>query len=174
MRSLDDFFFSGLLTGGTDPIVRLEFGENIFNEIGTPGKGGWFNIGMTEGGEHASTVKLRIRLEACDPIESWRAGHRVRFDLFSLLETLVHEMAHAYYISFTCPCGYCQREMGATGHGPVWQELKQAMYMTMRGWDPSLASFYMIDEDVLDDVIPLVQWQATSRRAGRVSRGRMG
>lgn len=151
MQSLDTFFFSGLLTGGQDPIVRLEFNENIFGEIGTFLERGWQTLGRTEGRiGNASTFKLRIRVEACNP---WSTqGHIVRRDLINLLETLVHEMVHAYYISFTCLCGSCQREMGAGGHGPVWQELKQAMYTTIRRWDRSLWYFYIDDEDAVDEV----------------------
>ncbi|KAG6368088.1 hypothetical protein INS49_002288 [Diaporthe citri] len=153
MQSLDTFFFSSLLTRDQDPIVRLEFGENIFGEIGTLEERGSLTLGRTEGEMEtrgASTFKLRIRVEACDP---WsREEHTVRRDLTCLLETLVHEMAHAYYISFTCLCGLCQREMGARGHGPAWQELKQAMYMTIRRWDRDLWGFYTNDQDALDKV----------------------
>lgn len=153
MQSLDTFFFSGLLTGGQDPIVRLDLGENIFDQFGEFGERGRLTLGKTEGklgNRDASTFNLRIRVEACIPWSS--EGHIVRRDLTSLLETLVHEMAHAYYISFTCLCGSCQREMGARGHGPVWQELKQAMYMTIRRWDWSLRDFYTNDQDALDEV----------------------
>lgn len=151
MRFLDIFFFSGLLAAGEDPIVRLEFGEDIFDQIRIPGEVGRFTLGCTEGKvDDEDTLRLSIRVEACDP---WsKEGHIARRDLISLLETLVHEMAHAYFMYFACPCGLCQREMGATGHGPEWQELKQAMYMTIRCWDLSLGCLYMDDEDCLDEM----------------------
>lgn len=150
MGFLDTFFFSGLLAAGKNPIVRLEFRGNIFGEIGTPGNNGRFTLGRTEGSVDDEDVLITIAVEACDP---WsEEGNIARRDLLSLLETLVHEMAHAYFMYFACPCGLCQREMGATGHGPVWQELKKAMYMTIRRWDLSLGCLYIDDEDCLDEM----------------------
>lgn len=148
MQSLDQFFFSGLLTGDQGTFVSLEFREDIFEENRTLGEDGRLTLGRTEGKEEGSTFQIRIRVEACDP---WpRQGHSVRRDMMDVLEILVHEMAHAYFISFTCPCGWCQQEMGAKGHGPAWQELKKAMYTTIRQWDPALWNFYVDDRDELD------------------------
>lgn len=151
MEFLDIFFFSGLLTEDQDPVVRLEFGENIFGQIGMLGECGRFTLGRTEGEmDDEDVLRLRLRVEACEPWSN--EGQLARCDLLSLLETLVHEMAHAYFMYFACPCGLCVREMGATGHGPEWQALKQVMYMTIRRWDLSLGSFYINDEDGLDEM----------------------
>lgn len=150
MQSLDKFFFSGFLTGGQNPTASLEFGQDIFEENRTLGEDGRLILGKTEGGMEDSTFKIRMRVEAGD--HSPKEGHIVRRDMMDVLEILVYEMAHAYFILFTCPCGWCLREMGARGHGPAWQELKEVMYTTIRKWDPSLWNFYVDDRDELDYV----------------------
>lgn len=150
MQYLDQFFFSGLLTGGQDPTVSLEFKEDIFEENRTLGEDDRFFLGKTQGRMEGSTCKITIQIEAHS---DWRReGHFVRRGMMNVLETLVHEMAHAYFMFCTCRCKCCQWQMGANGHGPAWQELKKAMYTTIRQWDLSLCNLYVDDWDDLDYV----------------------
>ena len=152
MQALDTFFFSNLLTEGPDPIVKLEFRDDIFSQIGKLGEGQQELLGNATlewaPGQSRSALRVTIRVDAT---QAWPVEERnVRRDLIDVLETLVHEMAHAYLIVFVCRCDECLREMGAKGHGPVFRELKQAMYMEMRRWDVSLRNFYIDDYDSLD------------------------
>lgn len=150
MRALDEFFFSGILSRGQHPNVRIDFRDDIFDQIDELREGDEATSGLTAQVDRRNTsaMFLIIRLDATQPYR--REGQIVRNDLEDVLETLVHEMAHAYFMLFACPCESCQRELGATGHGPVWQELKQAMYRRIRRWDWSLRYFYADDQDDLD------------------------
>lgn len=148
LYALDVFFFSGLLTGGQDALVRLEFGENIFDQFKNYRATGQEFWGLTRPEGTFGDYRMLIRLEASTPW--WFEGCLVRLTFKEVLETLVHEMAHAYLGLFSCPCWSCLMEIGRSGHGHVWRELKEAMCMTIRGWDPSLWDFYINDTDESD------------------------
>lgn len=150
MRCLDNFFFSGHLTGGKHRRVTLEFRPDIFDQIGKLEKGEQAVWGLTEVTDKGDTsaLKVKISIDASHP--KLKRGGIVMRSLIDVLETLVHEMVHAYLRVFVCLCDECQRALGATGHGAVWQELKQVMSMTIRSWDTTLQNFYLDDWDRLD------------------------
>lgn len=148
MHAMDTFFFSSLLTGGQDALVRLEFGEDIFKGFRNSREGQMPDLGQTRSEGKFLDRRMLICVEASTP---WRwEGCLIRRTFKEVLETLVHEMAHAYVFLFSCPCWLCQMEIGQSGHGYVWRALKEAMYMTIRGWDPCLWDFYINDTDESD------------------------
>lgn len=150
MYAMDTFFFSSLLTGGQDPLVRLEFGEDIFKEFRNLRGSQMRHLGLTSSEGGIQDWKMLINVEASTPW-LWK-GCLVRRTFIEVLETLVHEMAHAYLELFSCRCWSCQLEVGPSGHGLVWRELKENMYMTIRGWDASLWDFYTNDKDDFDGI----------------------
>lgn len=151
MHYLDNLFFSGILTyDHRDPMVKLEFRDDIFDQVdklGENDRGIWGQTTAVNEG-NTSTLRMKIEVDATHPHR--RKGLIVKRELKDVLETLVHEMAHAYLMLFACQCESCGMETGVTGHRPVWQELKQVMYMTIRQWDSSLRNFYADDWDELD------------------------
>lgn len=150
MHAMDTFFFSSLLTGGQDPLVRLEFGEDIFKEFRSLRETRKLSWGRTRSVGGIQDWRMLISVEASTPW--WFEGCLVRRTFKEVLQTLVHEMAHAYLELFSCRCWSCQLEVGPSGHGLVWRELKENMYMTIRRWDPSLWDFYTNDKDDFDGI----------------------
>lgn len=148
MYAMDTFFFSSLLTGDQDPLVRFEFGENIFKDFINVRKTRKITWGRARPEGGIQDWRMLISVEASTPWV-WE-GCLIRRTFKEVLETLVHEMAHAYLGLFSCLCWSCRMEIGPSGHGHVWRELKEAMYMTIRGWDPSLWDFYINDTDESD------------------------
>ncbi|TGJ84352.1 hypothetical protein E0Z10_g4401 [Xylaria hypoxylon] len=59
------------------------------------------------------------------------------------LETLVHEMVHAYVNIFMCRCKACDQDMvntrGLTGHGKTFIMLLDCIDYTLRAWDIGLS-----------------------------------
>lgn len=148
MEVLDGFFFAGCLTRPPpyemygDCLTDLEVQRNIFAEgqtghqaylesggglmphgISSPRGGGWTTIYIdTYNDGYPRTVK-------------------------SVFETLVHEMAHAVFLSFTCD-NMCCRYMaispailGQHGHGDMWARMAHFMTRTIQQWDAELANF---------------------------------
>lgn len=148
LHSLDTFFFSSLLTGGQDPIVRFKFGEDIFKQYQSFRRGQDIHWGRATPEGSIWDYRVLISVEAIRP-GPWE-GCFVRRSSMDVLQTLVHEMAHAHLLLFSCHCWSCKMEIGPTGHGAVWQELRQAMFMEIRTWDPSLFDFYIKDREKLD------------------------
>lgn len=148
LHCLDTFFFSSLLTRGQDPIVRFNFGDDIFEQFEKFREGQSITWGRTRSEGNIWDYRMQIKVEASEP-SPWE-GCLVRRSSMDVVQTLVHEMAHAYLFLFSCPCWSCRMEIGPTGHGAVWQELKQAMCMEIRTWDPSLRDFYINYHDNLD------------------------
>ncbi|RWA07583.1 hypothetical protein EKO27_g7535 [Xylaria grammica] len=60
-----------------------------------------------------------------------------------LLETLVHEMVHAYVNLFLCQCRACHKDMintkGITGHGKTFIMILDCIDYTLRTWDVGLS-----------------------------------
>lgn len=152
MKALDGFFFAGSLTRPApygmygDPIANLEVQDNIFCE-GEPGHQAYLGIGRTvllgaARPEGAGWTTIYIDTLECG------CGRTVK----SIFETLVHEMAHAIYISFACDGTECQQEasrpgaIGQRGHGRLWVQMAELMRTAIRGWDDDLADFYNTDE----------------------------
>lgn len=67
-----------------------------------------------------------------------------------ILETAVHEMAHAIFKGFACQCPSCNCSdptvLGKEGHGRLWVEMAEHMRNTIRSWDEALNDFYDPDE----------------------------
>ncbi|KAF2972403.1 hypothetical protein GQX73_g1181 [Xylaria multiplex] len=63
-----------------------------------------------------------------------------------LLETLVHEMVHAYLSLFTCRCGICRSDLpsttGMTGHGKAFLMLLDCIDYTLRKWGVGLSGLF--------------------------------
>ncbi len=55
------------------------------------------------------------------------------------IETLIHEMVHAYINLYLCRCQLCYSDLpntrGVTGHGPTFLMLLDCIDRTMRSWD---------------------------------------
>lgn len=67
------------------------------------------------------------------------------FPLLAVVETLVHEMAHAYLLVFSdLRCAACRQDrlntvgLEGDGHGPVFLQLHRLMVTEVRGWDAGL------------------------------------
>lgn len=67
------------------------------------------------------------------------------------VSTMVHEMAHAYLEVFGCGMGKCYtnilNNVGASGHGPIFQSLFASMILTIRDWSDELADFCINEVD---------------------------
>lgn len=152
MEALDGFFFAGSLTRPAPygmygyPIANLEAQDNIFCE-GEPGHQAYLGIGRpvlsgaasAEGGGW-TTIYIDTLENGCPRT------------IKSILETLVHEMAHAIYIAFACDGTECQQvasrphAIGRRGHGRLWVQMAELMRTAIRGWDDDLADFYDTNE----------------------------
>lgn len=68
----------------------------------------------------------------------------------SILETAVHEMAHAIFESFACQCQSCNWSdptvLGKKRHGRLWMEMAQHMRNTIRSWDEAMNDFYDLND----------------------------
>ncbi|KAI1119070.1 hypothetical protein F5Y14DRAFT_460398 [Nemania sp. NC0429] len=60
-----------------------------------------------------------------------------------ILETLIHEMVHAYIGVYMCRCANCTRNTlntcGGTGHGPTFLMMLDAIDQTLRSWGAGLS-----------------------------------
>lgn len=150
----DVFFFGGNLTGNVNPIVTLEFREDIFGQwptyvVGRNVLWGRMTPQFTDIGTPRMAVRVNIELEAVQP-QIWGGMQFTRRPIVRVLKTLVHEMVHAYLICFCCPCEICRIQIGGTGHGIVWRELVNAISREVATWDRSLQEFYIEDQFNLD------------------------
>lgn len=70
----------------------------------------------------------------------------------SVLETLVHEMAHSIFRSYGCWCDRCRGsgrgrdDLGPDGHGLPWVELMIHMRSEIQTWHEDLADFISMDD----------------------------
>lgn len=147
MRALDIYFFGKALTSTTPTrnwtaLKDLHVEGNIFAEghkghAVRPNQRAFGVIDFSERGE------ATIYIDAFSPDGSPRTTKQI-------LETLVHEMAHAIYGSFACECQSCDgtdpEVLGPNGHGRLWVQLLERMRDTIRSWDEALGDFY--DEDL--------------------------
>lgn len=143
MDALDTYFFGKALTIRTPERNWSALGEihvegNIFAEghIGHAVRPDAPAHGLVAGTWRGDTV---MYLDAFDLDGSPRT-------IKQLLETLVHEMAHALYESFACRGRCCNQldpeVLGVDGHGRLWVELVGHMRDTIRSWDKTLEDFY--------------------------------
>ncbi|KAI1368284.1 hypothetical protein F5Y08DRAFT_335789 [Xylaria arbuscula] len=113
---LDEFFFFGSVT----PVIQ--------NFIYTTFPPKWHRIGDCTPVKSSSEIpKFRISLHK-------HRGARLA-TLAELVDTLTHEMTHAFLMAYTCPCPKCLKNdyngigRNTTGHGPIFRGLS---YATMR------------------------------------------
>lgn len=152
MQALDAFFFAGSLTRPRPygkygrPVADLKVQNNIF-AMGQPGHRAYFKTGQplplglaSPKGDGRTTIF----------IDTLRNGSPMTVE--STFETLVHEMAHAIFLSFACGGADCKREakspriLGQRGHGNMWLEMAEHMRNTIQTWDEDLADFYSTDD----------------------------
>ncbi|KAI0433825.1 hypothetical protein F5Y09DRAFT_350441 [Xylaria sp. FL1042] len=73
------------------------------------------------------------------------------------LETLVHEMVHAYIHIFMCHCNECFMDLpnteGVTNHGPAFLKLLACIDQTLKSWDVDLRGL-LVDMIVNEDGPP--------------------
>lgn len=143
MEALDTFFFGRALTMTTP-------------ERSWPALGQFYVEGDVFGKGHIGHA-VRPDAPAYGLVAgSWRGDTAMYLDAFELdgspraikglLETLVHEMAHALFESFACRCPRCNqfdpKVLGHDGHGRLFVALVRHMRDTIRGWDKTLEDFY--------------------------------
>lgn len=142
--ALDIYFFGGALTGTTPTrswpaLSELYVEGNIFAEghRGHAVRPDHAAHGMVSSSERGKTV---IYIDAFRPDG---CPHTFK----EILETLVHEMAHAIYKSFGCRnCNHLDpRVLGPHGHGLLWVKLVEHMRNTIRSWDKALEDFFTED-----------------------------
>lgn len=146
MTALDIYFFGRALTRTTPSrhwtaLKELYVEGNIFAE----GQRGYAVRLQHAISGLASTCKdgqTTIYIDALNANGSPRTPE-------SILEILVHEMAHAIYQSFSCRCQGCNcldpKVLGPYGHGRLWVGLAHHMGKTIRSWDEALKNFYAED-----------------------------
>lgn len=78
-------------------------------------------------------------------IDTHTYGHHTTIK--NTFEVLIHEMAHAVYLSFSCDSAGCRSHaqqchaLGPHGHGLLWKEMAEHMRDTIRTWDDDLVDF---------------------------------
>lgn len=148
MQALDVFFFSGCLTRpfpygeSGEPIAELKVQDNIFGMALLPGHQAFLNTGLPLPLGTASWTGESTTIS----IDTLKNGSPATVE--SIFETLVHEMAHAIFLSFACGGTNCQRAathpsiLGQIGHGDKWVEMAEHMRDTIQTWHHDLAHFY--------------------------------
>lgn len=148
LEALDVYFFARSLTY-ISPMKYLPALEglhvegNIFS-LGHNGyetrlkvPGSWNVLGLTDGWGYTAIY-----------IDAFKNGRPQTIK--SVLEILVHEMAHAIYRSFACICDKCQigspYVLGYYGHGTLWVEMMKHMMFEIQSWDRDLADFLSTEE----------------------------
>lgn len=149
MEALDGFFFTDSLTSTSlvgpgrriaSPIVSLLVERNVFKN-GHPGNEDLVNRNTLPWGRAVSVTNDKLNIY----IDTFRHGSLGT--MADIMETLVHEMAHAAMIVFMCKCKHCNGAachsdiLGPHGHGRLWIQMMEFMRTTIRGWDSGLAGF---------------------------------
>lgn len=79
--------------------------------------------------------------------------YRAPIPLWFLVETLIHEMVHAYMHLFLCRCPTCSRDIlntcGLGGHGQTFLMLIDCIDQTMKSWGVGLSA-------ILHGVLPIL------------------
>ncbi|KAI1269961.1 hypothetical protein F5Y18DRAFT_422928 [Xylariaceae sp. FL1019] len=132
MVRIDQYFFQGSLTQQQQKLLRLR----VFDRS-------WYSVRSY--GIHTSSIQSPLAIILLS-LTSATSGKR--YPKIHLLNTLVHEMVHAWLQTFfnwcpvndnnTCVTGPQDYAPGI-GHGSLWHNIYSAMYLHMRTWHPSLA-----------------------------------
>lgn len=139
----------GLLTkvaGAGDPIIeKIEFGDAKLDKHAS----GERLLGIAlfrDRKSYGQSRRVTIALVAGDRDKSGRS----LLPLSAVLENLLHEMAHAFFMALVCYCPQCRSDnkkwenLGRTDHGKQFARLLDAMILKIRTWHIDLASFYVV------------------------------
>lgn len=142
MVQIDKYFFQGGLTQGPAPHVRLVMFDQPHMNIRGNIQGYWKRV------RHVATRLV---------IFARKSSTGKRRSKLDLLNTLVHELAHAYlgvFFNF-CPVrGQSNLVLDNKGHGEIWQQVYHGIMIHMRTWHPSLLELGVdIDTDIGDDTL---------------------
>lgn len=137
MKCLDHLFFFGTLTEKESSIVSLQLIRQDAVEDNRGRHGGW----CIEMNPVNGIPRHRIEI----PI-----GARKVRRIHSLLETLVHEMIHAYLASFVCRETQCVRDsrntigIRSSRHGPTFRALQYAALDSLQAWSSSYRRYIQL------------------------------
>lgn len=145
---LDTFFFAKAVSDTRNLESSIHFGDDIFKQAKKPITSRLH--GLTRNSEfprlepdgRLTHKRCVIFIDATNPWPKDRLpdGKLPRCTLTDVLETLTHEMVHAYLESFGCGCDECQRRMGPEGHGELWENLHESMVHSLHRFDSDLRS----------------------------------
>ncbi|KXH37116.1 hypothetical protein CSIM01_00178 [Colletotrichum simmondsii] len=146
MDHLDDFFFFGALTRvryepptllQRSPLLKLETGFNTFKGKVTDLYGYQTNY---EGADGLASRIVVYTKRFVTSLEAKQDASNIPFK--DIVQTLIHEMLHAYLAMFVCERPQSLRNLlntvGLTGHGPTFMKLQTLITETVRTWHPSL------------------------------------
>ena len=127
-RYIDEFFFFGQLWNRVEFYAGIDIVKPTSDGTIKPGWNGFTSLRM-------GRCWLRVNIGTGDQL----------YPLIDIVETLVHEMAHAYLMVFSAEdCDACERIVPNTvglpgdGHGPIFLMLHQIMITTIRQWEVEL------------------------------------
>ncbi|KAJ2983784.1 hypothetical protein NUW58_g6191 [Xylaria curta] len=138
MRLFDQFFFFGALVNKIRPRVVLKFWTHFhnldeirpFNSPSLPW--GFTRDRYVRGYGPIAEIHIAGELFFGGPVPLW-----------FFLETLLHEMVHAYINLYLCRCAGCYANMldtyGVTGHGRTFLMLIDTIDQTVKTWNAGLA-----------------------------------
>lgn len=158
MEVLDEFFFYDSLTvdwsgQGKIAIKELKIEGNIFSE----GHDGHETFLRTVSKTFPWGVADYVQGQTTIYIDAFVNGSPRTIK--SIFEILVHEMAHAIFLSLVRRgCGSPDISgpavLGRYGHGLVWVGMAEHMRDTIRSWDTVLKNFYSEDLEWLHNWKP--------------------
>ncbi|KAI0855193.1 hypothetical protein F4860DRAFT_521916 [Xylaria cubensis] len=147
MRLFDDFFFFGSMTNKFRRRVLLcvwlkedRFAKTYVNAFFEPiMPWGFTRDRHVRGYGPTSEIHIAGSTFYIDPAPLW-----------FLVQTLIHEMVHAYVHIFMCQCPTCRRDSnntcGPTGHGKTFMMLIDCIDQTLRSWGVGLSG--LVNEKV--------------------------
>ncbi|TRX95102.1 hypothetical protein FHL15_004187 [Xylaria flabelliformis] len=147
MRLFDDFFFFGAMTNKCPRRVFLcvwlkedLFAKHYVNAFFEPiMPWGFTRDRYVRGYGPTSEIHIAGSTFYIDPAPLW-----------FLVQTLIHEMVHAYVHVFLCQCPTCRRDSnntcGPTGHGQTFLMLIDCIDQTLRSWGVGLSG--LVNEKV--------------------------
>lgn len=126
-KDFDRIFFFGSLCTIHRPIITIQLARQdvLYNPNGV--YGAWCKPMTPVSGIPQYQITLAI-------------GATVLHATEDLVLTLVHEMIHAYLLSFVCDQAQCAKDVlntvgfWSSSHGPTFRALQFAIYSTLRDW----------------------------------------
>ncbi|KAL2755041.1 hypothetical protein ACRALDRAFT_1082612 [Sodiomyces alcalophilus JCM 7366] len=141
MDLLDESFFFGTMTkvygGRESPLVSLDL---------HPGSASSPTLGKTavwDAWHPSPEITIYNKVQ-------WPHSYTTSFVLAGMVETLLHEMVHAYLMLFVCKSDKCERNIlntvGLTGHSHTWKALHAVIVREIRSWDPAVLGGFRADQ----------------------------